>query len=110
MITEKDIQTAIIKALRPYAKVYNITTGVFKVKNPGGSYRWISTFPKGTPDLMGFRYEDGRAFFIEVKKPGGRLSKEQIDFAEWVKTSEALYGVAKTAQEALHIIGVETLF
>lgn len=93
----------IISAISYLGKVYNVTTGVF-AQGSGNQKRFIRTFPKGTPDLLGFRYSDGKIFFIEVKKEKGLLSAEQKIFREWVLTTKALYGVARSVEDALLII------
>lgn len=103
--TEKEVQDLIRGALAPYAKVWNITTGVFKVKQ-GRATRWIRTFPKGTPDLMGFRYSDGKMFFIEVKNSKGRLSPEQKVFLKWAEGYPILCGVAKSVEDAYKILEI----
>lgn len=102
-LSEKEIQSMIISAISYLGKVYNITTGVFATGS-GNNKRFVRTFPKGTPDLLGFRYSDGRIFFIEVKKEKGLLSCEQKQFREWVLTTKALYGVARSVEDALLII------
>ena len=103
--TEKEIQNQIIDMLSYSCKVWNITTGTFKVA--GRPPRYIRTFPPGTPDLMGFRKRDGKMFFIEVKTSKGRLSKEQKEFAEFIKDYPVLYGVARSVEDALRIVGGE---
>ncbi len=108
-ISEKDIQNQIITCIKPYAVVYNITTGVFRV-GTGARTRWIKTFPKGTPDLMGYRKRDGKMFFIEVKNDKGRLSKEQKEFAEMIKGEPVLYGVARCVEDAFKILELKYNF
>lgn len=105
-IPEKEIQDQIIDSIKPFCHVYNTTTGVFKV-GQGKKARWIKTFPKGTPDLIGFRKRDGKMFFIEVKNGRGRLSPEQKEFLSWAENYPILVGVARCVNDALKIIGVE---
>lgn len=100
-ISEKQIQNDIRTAISPYCHCYNITTGTFKSGN-----RFIRTFPPGTPDLLGFRKKDGKMFFIEVKNVKGRLSKEQKEFAQMIKAYPVLYGVARSAKDALEILEI----
>ena len=102
-LTEKEIQNQIRDILSYSCKVWNITTGTFKVA--GRPPRYIRTFPRGTPDLMGFRKKDGKMFFIEVKTFKGTLSKEQKEFAEFIKDYPVLYGVARSVDDALRIVG-----
>lgn len=103
--SEKEVQDLIRSALAPYAKVWNVTTGVFKVKE-GPVTRWIRTFPTGTPDLMGFRYSDGKMFFIEVKNSKGRLSSEQKEFIKWAEGHPILCGVARSVEDAYKILEI----
>ncbi|NLY08868.1 MAG: VRR-NUC domain-containing protein [Tissierellia bacterium] len=102
-IPEKVIQDQIRYALGYYCVVFRANVGTFKRGD-----RFVSTgLPKGFPDLFGFRKSDGKAFFIEVKGIKGRLSPEQLAMAEEFKRHDVLYGVARSAEEALEIVGVE---
>lgn len=101
-LSEKEIQNQIREALSYSCKVWNITTGTFRVA--GRPPRYIRTFPRGTPDLMGFRKSDGKMFMIEVKTAKGKLSKEQKEFAEYIKDYPILYGVARSVEDALKIV------
>ena len=103
--SEKEVQDLIRSALAPYAKVWNVTTGVFKV-GQGKRARWIRTFPTGTPDLMGFRYSDGKMFFIEVKNANGRVSPEQKEFIKWAEGHPILCGVARSVEDAFNILEI----
>lgn len=60
--------------------------------------------PKGFSDLFGFRRSDGRAVFIEVKAPGGRVCSEQVKFIERMRGYGALAGVARSVEDARNII------
>lgn len=62
-------------------------------------------FPRGFPDLCGFRHSDGRFFAIEVKNEIGRLRPDQIRFAKFVRQFPVLYGVARSVDDALKIVG-----
>lgn len=103
--SEKEVQDLIRSAIAPYAHVWNITTGVFKV-GTGGRTRWIRTFPKGTPDLMGFRKSDGKMFFIEVKNAKGIVSPEQREFIKWAEGYPVLVGVARTVEDAFKTLEI----
>lgn len=98
---EKDIQNAIRLGLSKHAVVFRANVGTFMAADG----RYISTgLPKGYSDLHGFRRRDGKAFFIEVKGPKGRLRKEQKEFLESMQKCGALAGVARSVEEALRII------
>lgn len=60
--------------------------------------------PKGFSDLFGFRKDDGRAVFIEVKTPTGKPSKEQLNFINKMRLYGALAGIARSVEDARRII------
>jgi len=76
---------------------------VGKVKTADG--RWFdSGLPTGFPDLMGFKPENGKIFFIEVKTPKGKRRADQVLFANQLRDKCAIYGVARSADEAVTIV------
>lgn len=78
-------------------------TNVGKVKTADG--RWFDTgLPSGFPDLMGYKPENGKIFFIEVKTTIGRRRKDQINFANGLRDKNIIYGVARSAAEAVTIV------
>ena len=75
-------------------------TNVGKVKTADG--RWFdSGLPTGFPDLMGYKPENGRIFFIEVKTATGRRRKDQVLFANGLRDKNVIYCVARSAYEAV---------
>lgn len=99
---EIDVQNSIRLALNPYAIVFRANVGFFKTDDG----RTVSTgLPKGFSDLFGFRRSDGKIFFIEVKNEKGRVRKEQIHFIETMKSNGAIAGIARSAEEAIQLIG-----
>ncbi|MCC7156551.1 MAG: VRR-NUC domain-containing protein [Bryobacterales bacterium] len=67
--------------------------------------RWGSEMATaGDPDLTGcYR---GLHFELEVKAPGGRLTRiQQVRLDEW-RRAGALTGVVRSAGEARHILGI----
>lgn len=78
-------------------------TNVGKVKTADG--RWFDTgLPTGFPDLMGYKPDNGRIFFIEVKTATGKRRKDQVLFAQGLKNKNVIYGVARSADEAVKIV------
>jgi len=76
---------------------------VGKVKTADG--RWFDTgLPSGFPDLMGYKPNNGRIFFIEVKTPIGHRRKDQVNFANGLRDKNVIYGVARSADEAVTIV------
>ena len=63
----------------------------------------IQLFPKGWPDLTGFRHSDGKAILIEVKNEKGRLRPGQVKFQESIKQYPVLYSVCRSAEDAIKL-------
>lgn len=99
---EAAIQDSIRVALAQAGYVV-FRTNVGKVKTADG--RWFDTgLPSGFPDLMGYNPDNGRIFFIEVKTDIGRRRKDQVNFANGLKNKNVIYGVARSADEAVTIV------
>ena len=102
---EAAIQDSIRVALAEHGYVV-FRTNVGKVKTADG--RWFDTgLPTGFPDLMGYKPDNGRIFFIEVKTPIGHRRKDQVEFANGLKNKNVIYGVARSAEEAVGIVQYE---
>lgn len=56
---------------------------------------------KGMSDLQALK--DGRAVFIEVKRPGGRQSEAQKKFQELVEKAGFEYILAKSVEDVEHL-------
>ena len=100
-MSEHELQNEIRLALSDSCVLFRI--------NVGGAYtedgRWFSSgVPKGYSDLSGVRRSDGRAVFIEVKTPTGRIRPEQRDFIEAMQKCGALAGFARSIEEAKRIV------
>lgn len=78
---------------------------VMRVQAPDG--RWLTSgLPVGTSDLLFIG--GGRAAFIEVKTPRGRVSQAQADFIAAVNREGAPHvtaGVARSVEDAVRIAG-----
>ena len=99
--TEADIQSEIMIELSKRGhKIFRANAG--KIKTEFGTY--IKLFPKGFPDLCGWRKSDGKFIAIEVKNAKGKLRAEQVKFSEFANTQPILYGVARTSSEAIKIV------
>ncbi|GHT78535.1 hypothetical protein FACS1894130_05290 [Spirochaetia bacterium] len=77
--------------------------GIFCWNNPTGAVRvapdrWLHFGKKGSADLLGC-LPGGRFLAVEVKAPGGRLSPEQRQFLDDVKTLGGLCLVVKGWKE-----------
>ena len=60
--------------------------------------------PKGHPDLYGFRWVDGKIFYIEVKSKVGKPSDEQIRFHNMLISHKVIHGIARNVRDALMIV------
>ena len=99
---EQAIQDSIRVALAQAGYIV-FRTNVGKVKTADG--RWFDTgLPSGFPDLMGYKPENGRIYFIEVKTKTGRRRKDQVAFANGLRNKNIIYGVCRSADEAVGIV------
>ena len=78
-------------------------TNVGKVKTADGRF-FDSGLPTGFPDLFGYKPENGRIFFLEVKTKTGRRRKDQVVFANGLRDKNVIYGVARSAEEAVKVV------
>ena len=99
---EQAIQDSIRVALAEHGYIV-FRANVGKVKTADG--RWFdSGLPSGFPDLFGYKPENGRIFFLEVKTKTGRRRKDQVAFANGLRDKNVIYGVARSAEEAVKIV------
>ncbi|WP_461240677.1 VRR-NUC domain-containing protein [Paucilactobacillus sp. N302-9] len=101
MKSEHQIQSEILVALsRAGCTVCRSNAGKIRTKDD----RTIMLFPKGWPDITGFRQSDGKMVLVEVKNEKGKLRPDQKTFANYIAKFPVLYGVARSADDALKII------
>ena len=115
-MTEHDIQDAIRIALSKYGLCFRTNAGEFwqgkKIFSAAHrqdvltDIRRVAGLPKGFSDLVFFG-EDGRAGFIEVKAPGGRVRPEQVKFLTIMQEMGYPAGVAHSVDEAKEILGYD---
>ena len=100
-MTEHDIQNQIRINCSDVAILFRANVGSFKTSDG----RFISTgLPAGFPDLFGVRLSDGRAVFIEVKKPNGKIRPQQIKFINRMCGYGFISGIAYSVEDAKKII------
>lgn len=98
-IYEKDIEKAILEALnfKGWMAWKNPTVGVFDSKK--GSYRK----PMGGFHLTGvsdiIAVKGGEVWFIEVKTPSGKMTKNQLDFEKRLLKHGGNYLVARKVED-----------
>ena len=99
-VRESEIQKQIIETLNANGcKVWRANAGTVRV---GG--RTIKLLPKGFPDVFGVRLTDGKFVAVEIKKPKGRVSDEQVKFRDFFKKHNVIHGIAHSPEEALEIV------
>lgn len=96
---ETVIQNAIRVALSKRGIVLRLNNGVFYTES---GQRIASGLPPGTSDLLFIG--EGRAAFIEVKTPNGRVTPAQQHFIDVVRSHGVRAGVARSVNEAIKII------
>jgi len=105
-MTIKGVEAAIQDSIRvglAQAGYVVFRANVGKVKTEDG--RWFNTgLPSGFPDLFGYKPENGRIFFIEVKTKTGKRRRDQVAFANGLKDKHVIYGVCRSAEEAVTIV------
>ncbi|HHW41276.1 MAG TPA: hypothetical protein GXX19_09030 [Syntrophomonadaceae bacterium] len=95
-MTEKDIQNGIRQFLR--------MNGFFVIRNQQG----LGSHP-GMTDLTAVK--DGQVYWIEIKKPGGRLSRVQEKFRDSIRAAGGNWMVATSVEDVIREIpGLRGLF
>lgn len=106
---ERDIHKLILDALRLHpavARIERTNTGAGRFAGKDGKAgRFVRFGFKGQADLSGVA-SDGRVIAIEVKRPRtrGKLSVEQRDYLDLVRSTGGLAGVAASVAEAVAIV------
>jgi hypothetical protein len=100
MNAETILQNKIIVAL--------CENGCFAVNHTVGDFftkygALVSVGKPGESDIWGHR-PDGKAFYLEVKMPGKKPRRDQLEFIEAMKNSGAIAGWCTTIPEALAIV------
>lgn len=77
---------------RPDIRIWRQLVGNFWTRYGDGDFRPVKTGPPvGAADLSGLVIGSGRRIEIEVKGPGGKVSKEQKQFSENMRAWGVLY-------------------
>ena len=101
-MTESEIQSLILlEASKRGHRLWRSNAGKIKNAHTG---TWVKLLPAGFADVFGFRGSDGKFIAIEVKNAKGKLRPEQKRFAEFAATQPIIYGVARSKEDAIHII------
>lgn len=100
-MTEHDVQNLIRTQCGDIALLFRANVGSWVTKDD----RFVTTgLPVGFPDLFGVRFSDGKAVFIEVKKPGGKIRPEQERFVLRMREYGFIAGIAYSVEDARKLI------
>ena len=105
MISEHEIQSRILVAVSKHqCTVFRANVG--KVKTADG--RWFDTgLPKGHPDLYGFKWSNGKVFYLEIKNAKGKPRPDQIQFHKMLTSHHIVHGIARSVGDAIKTIDEE---
>ena len=103
-MTEQDIMNSIrIKLSEMGFTVFRANVGKFKLADG----RWFDVgLPAGFSDL--FAVKDGKIYFIEVKKPGGKVRPEQANFIKQMQQKGCVAGIVFSIEEAINLVSTGT--
>ena len=102
---ERDVQRAIIEYLSAHRGVafygrFNSGTAITGDAQGNTRYTRFNTI-KGFPDIHGMM-KGGTALYIEVKRPGGRLTDEQDEFLQKVRDNGGIGFMAQSVDDVMH--------
>ena len=101
---EKDIQKTIMDFLSAHPKVAfrgRFNRGTAITGDALGNTRYTKfNSVKGFPDIHGM-LKGGRALYVEVKRPGGRVSEDQQEFIDKVSAHGAVAFIAYSVDDVI---------
>ena len=102
-MTEGDIQRLIMIRLTRFGRIFRNNVGMAYSKK-GRPVRF--GLCKGSSDLIGWTEVNGIAVFtaVEVKRPIGKPTPEQLQFIEVVRSAGGIAGIARSEDEAEQIV------
>jgi hypothetical protein len=106
---EAAVLAAILRALKVHPVVghaWRQNTGAFVLGEGSGAKRYFRSGPKGSPDIHGY-LNDGRALFIEVKRPSGRITPEQQSFIDDAAGVGCVALIARSVEEVWRRLDAE---
>lgn len=104
--TESAVLSMIMRALKVHPKVAHFwrqNTGAMAI-GEGKARRFVRFGAKGQPDIQGYLTGTGRAMYIEVKKPSGKVAPEQQEFIDLANKHGALAFVARSVSDVFNVL------
>ena len=86
------------------ARWWRSNTGAGKLQRRDGVSQWMVFGFPGSPDIHGFM-RDGRALFIEVKRPSGAVRPEQERFISDARAAGCVAFIARSVNDAVRELG-----
>jgi len=101
LMTESNVSKQIRLAVngRPDMRIFRYQSGKYQLIDG----RWVVAGFTGAPDFMGWQIRNGVPEFIaiEVKRPGGRIRPEQIQWRKFAASQGVRSIIADSAESAL---------
>lgn len=101
-MTEEQAQRAIAQYLRlslqPDWMWFHIPNGESRSPRTGARLKQMGVLP-GVPDIQ-ILSPSGKAHFLEIKTPKGRLSRPQRAFRDWCEGGQVPFAVVRSIDEA----------
>lgn len=103
MNAETHLKRAIIQAVNAsgLARVWNSPAGVARIRRG-----FVHMAPRGTADVSGHTRR-GRAVYLEVKLPSGKVSTEQERFIADARDWGCVASVVRSVDEAIALLSIE---
>src|SRR3990167_8685640 len=106
-MSELQLQIFVVQALIFFKAAgvvsYHCPNGEYRNKRAASKLKAMGTRP-GVPDLCFVLPPDGRAAYLELKTPKGKLSKEQKHFRDEAVAAGAKWATANTPEMAADIL------
>lgn len=102
-VLERDVLAAALQAVAINPKVawaHRMNTGAVERENADGTKRYIAFAFKGCSDIIG-QMKDGRFLAIECKRPGGKVTADQIAFLTNVRRSNGVAFIAWSVDDVI---------
>ena len=100
---EAQVLKAVLRALELHpavGKVWRVNTGAGKLLRANGASQFIRFGFPGCPDIQGFTV-DGRAIFVEVKRPSGVISPDQAEFIKAAQRAGCVAFIARSVDDVM---------
>jgi hypothetical protein len=98
---ESDVLKAVLHALRVHPLVGNawrVNSAAGKLVHGETVSQYMEFGFVGCPDIHGYM-KDGRALYCEVKRPSGRVAKEQAQFLDAAKNRGCVAFIARSVDD-----------